>query len=266
MVIPHARDVFLYRNMPYGYWKSGHPFVKGSCIIIGVLGTFMMNTSLILQSSAICLLLLYMPTFPKSKILNILLNFGVGSSIVLFLGSNNISRIPDRIYTLKFVSIFNLKMIFAILVLMFVLFKIRKAITSRDIAWLIDKFPRRGKSFFSSAMYAYVFGMLRGPATLRDLNSAFKSRGGCSFLGRKTCKKAEAYIDLIGIWTLNLLRSINDMASSIEYILVSRIKIFDRSNPAKWAWTEVDYSIFAVILTTVLIPRIAPIIMGFFSK
>lgn len=265
MNIPNSSDVLLYKNMPYGFWKSGHPFVKYCCVFIGLVGMISKSPSLILQSSALCLILLYMPTSKRSKIINIFWNFGVGSGIIYFLSPAYIDKLPKKISSLQYVGNLNWKMLFSYLVLIFVLFNVRKAFTSRDFSWFIDTMPNKVKPMLSSTIYSYMFGMIKGPATIRELSTAIKSRGGCRFFRRKKCRNFEAYIDLIGIWVMNLLRKVEDMALSVEYILISRIKIFERSNPAKWAWSEVDYSIVGIIISIVIVKRILPYLKELFQ-
>ena len=257
MVTTNANDVWYYRNQPYGLWKAGNPLIKFICITIILWGAFFNDPLVMIQGTLLCIILLYMPSRPNSKIFNIAVNFGIGSSLIYF-----VSRYFPLLETLPHhseipqVATINWIVIFSYTLIIFAFIKIRVAITSRDLAWFIDITPRICRDSLGGQIYSYIYGIFRFPEILSNLSERILSRGGCRPFGKKTCKKFNVLVEIIGLWCLNLLRHIDDMTLTVEYVLQSRIKIMDRSHPSKESWSSVDFSIAGIILFSIILPRI----------
>lgn len=255
--MPDAKDIFHYRNQPYGQWKAGNPIVKYGCVLIIFFGAIFKSPSMILEGSTLCFILLYMPSFQNSLIVNILLNFGIGGFIVHLVGNFvKYSYTIDTHIDIPKVMTLDLLIIFSYSFLILTLLQISKAVTSRDLNWLVDLFPKKQRTKIGPYILAYTYGLFRAPEIISNLGYTIRSRGGCFLIGRKRCKSSEAIIDLMGIWILNLWRFINDISSTIEYIINSRLKLRSRLNPAKWAWSPTDFSILGIQFIVIIGPRL----------
>jgi len=252
---PSADDVWYARNQPYGYWRVGNPIVKACAVLLMSIGLVAQQASLVFQCSLLIWIMLWMPFRPTSKTMIVLIHLGLGGILVgLFAPSMLVDygaldiKIPiQQVGSLKVLE--TLYIFFGVFSFVFA----SRAVTSRDYAWLITVFPRSMKTETTGYIFSYAYALVRLPSVLGEVNISILSRGLRLPLSLFPVSNR---LDSFGIWTLAVYREMNEMASTIEYQIVSKLKPETRTTPVGKYFSTTDASVLGIILASIVLPRI----------
>ena len=244
-----GKDVWYGYNQPYGYWKVGNPIVKVSVLALVILGTFAQDPSLTFQGLAAIFIMLYAPSDPNSRYQNL---FIIAS---LYLVPYDSLRLTTTIPTIATIDWFS---IMTVLIVFYAFFKVAVAATTRDFAWFIDLMPKSLHMQVGGLMYSYAYSIPRILNMMREADEAIRSRGGYSPFALSTLRSLNRFIDTIGVWSLNIMRQMEEMAVTIDYTIVSRIVMGKRGKtPIVRKWSKTDYTMAGVLVFGVIVSRMA---------
>lgn len=253
-------DIWSGFNQPYGYWRLGNPILKLIIIFLLIYSFVIADYGLMIQIIALILIILYMPYDESSKISMFFMSFGFGGLIIgllspIFIHFNKY-EIKSEIKNIATIDIFRVIMA-ALLIIIF--FLISKAFTSRDYAWLIDLFKWKSLRLkLALYFHSYCYTLLRGHTVLQKVDISLRTRGILrpTKIFSHSEKSIDIFIDIFGLWLLNLFAYSRKIEKTIIFVLVSRYNVYERQTPLWRKWSPNDISILGVLLLTVLFPRI----------
>ena len=253
----NSKDVYFARNQPYGYWRVGNPIVKITIVILIAIGVFVKDPSLVLQASAVVFIMLWARFDPKSKFQIVVINFGLGFVIVSLLDPNvspyNLLRFTTII---PYIAKIDWSFVVMTFVMMGTFLAVRPAVTSRDYAWLINIFPTVWfRENVGGTIYSFAYGIHRLQDAVWDADTAIRSRGGHR-PSLRTLRSLDTLINTLSLWTWYLLREIEEMRITVQYVILSRIKIPTRKTPIARKWSLTDISILGIVVMGIVIPRV----------
>jgi len=256
-----GKDIYFARNQPYGYWRVGNPIVKGFGIILMVIGAFSINPSLIIQSAIVIGIMLWAPFNPKSMFQIIIMNFGFG---IIFVSMLNPTIFPydrlDNTTSIPYIANINWLTIISMFIMMFALYSIVRAITSRDCIWFVTLIPNSlSRRHIGAITYSFIYGFMRFRHIVLDLDITIRGRGGYRPYAFKTMKTMNTFVDNFAYWFDGLLREMEEMRKIIQFVLISRIKITRRITPIARAWSPTDFCIMGIMVFGIILPRFLPL-------
>ena len=255
---PTSSDIWYARNQPYGYWRVGNPIVKLATLAVITVGIFVREPSLTFQGFAVVSLMVWAPFNPKSWFQIIFINFGLG---VFFVGLLNPCVIPyDSLrftWNIPMVAKIDGLLVIAMFCMMLAYIKVARVVTSRDYVWLIDIIPQKlWRKPIAASMYSHVYGVLRFPNVVWEANIAIRSRGGHSPFTLRILRSFDTLIDTFGLWLLYICRELKEVTLTIEYVIMSRVRLPKRKAPIWRSWSLTDYSIAGVLVFGVFLPQL----------
>jgi hypothetical protein len=199
--------------------------------------------------------MLWLPFKATSKFSIVVLHLGVGGVLVGLIAPGMLVNYSDLDFNVPIEHVASLRFVdtVCIVVAVFSYFFVAQAITSRDFAWLITLFPKSERSYAASYVFSYAYAAIRLPSIVRELHISMLSRGlhlplsPFHYVGK---------FDSLGIWSLGMYREMKEMASTIEYQVVSRLKPESRKTPVGAYFSITDYSVAGIFVTSIVLPRI----------
>lgn len=251
----NGSDIWYARNQPYGYWRVGNPIVKMMAVFLLLFGVLVNSPSIIIQSSILIYIMLWLPFRPKSKFILVLINLGIGGFIVGLFYPNVILdyQLLDIKIEIQHVASLKVLNIISIFLLVISLFFMTKAVTSRDYAWLISLMPNKFKQSSSGYTYSYAYALIRVPLIISEANISLLSRG---FNLPLALKLNFDRIESSGLWLICIIRELRDMAVTIEHLIISKIKPENRITPIAKHFSLTDLSILGIIIFSIIGPRV----------
>lgn len=249
-----ASDVWYGRNQPYGYWRVGNPVVKIATVLVLAVGALTETPYLILQGSAVLVIMLFAPCSTTSKAYNFVVNFGLGSVAVALLGPRYLPYDKLAVTTnIPGVTEVDWLMVGSFVIMMVVLATVRRAATSRDYAWIIDALPSTEAGLrVGGAVFAFSYGLLRGPSLLWMTRDSLQARGVPSPFAWTSMKSPDAAINIWGLWVLAIFRKLFTMADTVHYNIASRLRPGFRRTPILRYWSATDLSIAGLIVVVIV--------------
>lgn len=254
---PSSDDVWYNRNQPHGLWKGGNPIIKFLTLCIIIVGSLLGDTILILQGATLGILFIILPAIKGSKIINVLLNLGIGGIIIGLIPSfvrSYFILLPT--YNLPISGELNIQMIVLFFFVAFSLIIFSTSLTARDIAFIMDMSPTDKQTPIGSVMYGYMYGIVRWPGVIKQINESIKSRGGNSLLSKHYKNDKSNFSEKLFLRLFNLHKVMDEMTTMVQFIIFSRIKIDIRDNISRKSWTSVDWSILSIQLCVIIAPFI----------
>lgn len=251
----NSSDIWYARNQPYGYWRVGNPIVKMIVVFLLLLGVLINSPSIVIQSSILIYIMLWLPFKPKNKLILVLINLGIGGFIVGLFFPNVIIdyQLLDIKFEIQHVASIKVLNTISIFLLVISLIFMTKAVTSRDYAWLISLMPKRFKKTSSGYTYSYAYALIRVPFIISEANISLLSRGYNLPLAFKLNIDR---VESSGLWLICIFRELRDMAITIEHLIISKIKPESRQTPIAKHFSLTDLSILGIIIFSIIGPRI----------
>ncbi|MFW6002177.1 MAG: hypothetical protein ACOCQD_02455 [archaeon] len=251
----NGSDIWYARNQPYGYWRVGNPIVKMVVVFLLLFGVLVKSPSIIIQSSILIYIMLWLPFKPKNKLVLVLINLGIGGFIVGLFYPNVILNynILDIKFEIQHVASIKILHVVSIFLLVISLLFMTKAVTSRDYAWFISLLPNKFKKSSSGYTYSYAYALIRVPLIISEANVSLLSRGfNLPFALRLKVDRIESS----GLWLICIFRELRDMAVTIEHLIISKIKPENRITPVAKHFSLTDLSISGIIIFSIIGPRV----------
>lgn len=258
----NATDVWHAITQPYGYWRASNPIVKFAPVLLMLAGSTIYSPALLLQGVLASEFMLSAPFNSRSPYCLVGICVAMGTTVAALL-TPSIGIVPYSFLSLsmtfeipRYVTVdgfFSL----CIVIMMVSLFRVRLAFTSRDYAWLIDFIPGpKLNKFFGETLYAHVYGWLQLPRLVTEADIALKSRG----VGRPSLfrflRHPNTAIDELGLWTLYIVRRMQEMAILVEFFVMSRVRLDRRQTPLGRQLSVADVAVILVLICGILVPRL----------
>lgn len=206
--------------------------------------------------------MLWMPFNFKNKYLMFILNAGIGCCLISCLHPDYLINyeVLDISYKINGVATIKILFIASMFLIIFSLFFITRAITSRDYAWIINLLPTENRLASSGYIHSYAYAIIKLPRIITEANISILSRGlYLPFSIKWNINRT----DLFGLWMLFIIRECKEMALTIEYVLTSKIKPQTRVTPIARHFSPNDYNILSIVIC-ILFLRVMDLVKFYF--